>query len=627
MAYREFRNEKTYAAPQIEGLPHTLAALDTMARVKAARQQRVFDLQNSWKTFEATNQIPSLNRKINNEARNVTHSLSNAFRAGFNGIPSDIVQRQATLSHQDKEAKAIEEQIKNKSAQIKELASQDPYYKPNYDLQRLMETTRDNDLPISEELASKNNFLSSFSPGQDLRETFDREKAASDFVSSLGKTDKENDYTSPEGVRSRVSTSARFRDKNGVPNITDEHIAQFFGKDKRLYQSYQMDAVDDIAKDWSQYKASGNEKPAWTKGLTDQDVVAELVNDPAKQKDIGVDPKELWSRVADKARNTLKKYEDASVKSFYDQEKQNKGWQFGFTSDKINEPVAGFNTGSYSGPSWTITNKTGANPYLNIDAVTKAKIDPTTGEVNTSRTPTRTVVNNIHWGIYKTDAKGNKIPIPITASNTDEMIEKIRQMPVGERSKISGVAPILNGYSIDKNNLLSTAYTKKDEIETALAKDPTDPEKQNQLQKIEEILDDVNAGRDLNGQLIQRFLGVDIMKPTSFVMEPRDQATSDIRSRTGADLFSDKSMTPEMKTFKQSVDNVIGETKRELSSPEFKQSELNRKGKALKQNVEKITGKIMSDGSDVDKWKEDKQYIVGDATYYFDKTTQEWKKK
>ena len=37
MAYREFRNEATYEAPEFQGMPRTLAALDTANRIKAQR--------------------------------------------------------------------------------------------------------------------------------------------------------------------------------------------------------------------------------------------------------------------------------------------------------------------------------------------------------------------------------------------------------------------------------------------------------------------------------------------------------------------------------------------------------------------------------------------------------------
>ncbi len=567
MAYKDFRNEKIYDAPVIEGLPRTFAAVDTANRLRESRKQRQYDLERNWKQYQTTNKIPSITRKINSELGGITNSAINAYRSGFQTLPQELVERQNRAVAQDKEAVAIEENIKRLQEDIKERAAQDPYYRPNFDLEQLKGLTQDNDLSLDEELRQKNEVLSNLnqSIGKDLRQSFDREKAISDYVNTIGKTERENDVTNADGIQSKVYTSARFRDDKGVPNVTDQHIEQLFNKDPRLYQSFQQDAVEQLANDFSTYKASGATLPSWAKGLNDQDIVDELVNDPNKQKDIGLQPKELWDRIADVARPAIKKYEDASTKSMYDAEKRNPGWGYGFTSNQFNAPTEGFNTGDYSGVSRTITSKNASNPYLTFDSKTSARIDPATGDVTSSQSPRRFVLNNYHWAPYTVDNKGRKIPLKIQASDEQDLVNKIKSLPVSERAKIAGAAPVLNGYSIDKANVLNLAYAKRNELQDKVEANPLDDQAKAQLAGTEKILEDINADRDLNGQLIQKYLGVDVQKNEMFIPDPRDSNVKDIQSRTGMDIYSDKSLSPEMKYVRDEINKIVNDTK-----PEFK---------------------------------------------------------
>lgn len=614
MAYRTFRNEETYAAPDIKGLPNTLAALDTYARVQQQKKQRQYDLQNNWKSYQTTNKIPSITRKLNQELGIITQLTMNAFGAGYQTQPQELRVRMDKAIAQDKEAVALEENIKRLENDIKERAAQDPYYRPNYDLEKLKQLTQDNDLPIEEELAQKNKLLLDLSSsiGKDLRQTFDRDKALADWYNSQGKGEIETEYIGPDGAKSKKYVSARLFDDKGVPNVTDQHIAQAFDKDPRLYQSFQQDAVDKITSGWNEYKASGSTLPVWTKGLTDQDIVAELVNDPQKQKDIGLSPKNLWDLVADEARPALKRMEDASVKSYYDESKRNPGWGYGFTSNKINPPTEGFNTSAYSGPSWNVTTKSNASPYLMFDAVTKAKVDPTTGQITTSQTPTKMVLNNVHWGPYYVDANGNKIPLPIQALNMEEMIQKLNALTPAQRAGL-GVAPIANGYSIDKANVIAQSHQKLDELQDILDQSPEDPAAQAKVEQLEGLIEDMNAGRDVNPQLLQKLVGVDIMRPTSFVMEPKDQNTAHFQSRTGADLFSDKAKTPEMKRLIKAVEEASSKGKQEL--PAYKEEGLKENVKKIKE-ASKLKLKTITTQEEYDKLPSGTEYIGSDGKTY-----------
>lgn len=185
-------------------------------------------------------------------------------------------------------------------------------------------------------------------------------------------------------------------------------------------------------------------------------------------------------------------------------------------------------------------------------------------------------------------------------------------MPVEQRRHIAGVAPMANGYSIDKSSLLSAAYEKQQSLQDALEEDPTDPAAQASLEKIEELLDNINAGNDLDGQLIQKFMGTDIMKPEIFVLEPRDQNTTHIQSRTGADLFSDKSLTPEMRRFRDEVGKIISETRGVKLNYEPNAGTLKKQGRRpASSSVPTVTNQ-----EEYDKLPSGSEYIGSDGQQY-----------
>lgn len=614
MAYREFKNESYYEQPEI-GLPRTLAMMDNVMRVRQQKQQRQADLENSWKTFQATNKLPSVNRKINEGGHEVTKSAINAFKTGFKTLPAELRMKQDQLGSFDKEAIAQEENMTRLQQQIDKKRNEDPLYKPDYDTQRLMELAQDNDLPLDQDLAERNKKLADLNKtiGKNVRHDFNREQAAADYVTKRGTSSTDDDVTDNTGVRRKVHSIAKFRDENGKPGITDKHVTEYFDKDDRLYESYYLEAADQVADDWHAFKASGKPSPPWTKGLTDQDVVATLVNEPDKLTDIGKPTATQWNRISTLAKRDLKKYEDVTTQSLHDVENYNPGSGYGLTSNKFNAPADGFNTGKYSGVARTITTKTPTQPYMTLDSRSKARLNPATGEVSYSQLPRRFTLNSYQWGPYTTDKDGNKIPFAIDAKNEDEMIKKINSMPVEafdpKKGGIIGVAPILNGYSIDKSNIMNLAYTKQTELNDKVSSNPTDEAAKTQLNGVNQILDDIGADRDFNGQLVQKYLGVDVMNNEMFIPDERDGNVKDIESRTGMNIYSDKSLSPDMKRVKQAIEARIREA--QPQAIQKRKDKEAKKAAAYEENIKKITGEIPKVGSqeEYDKVPPGSKYI------------------
>ena len=93
---------------------------------------------------------------------------------------------------------------------------------------------------------------------------------------------------------------------------------------------------------------------------------------------------------------------------------------------------------------------------------------------------------------------------------------------------------------------MDAGFNKRAALEDQLTENPTDEKAKTDLEQLDQLLDDINAGGDLNGQLIQKFIGADVLTNEMFIPDERDANVTDIASRTGMDIYSKKSRNPAM---------------------------------------------------------------------------------
>jgi hypothetical protein len=620
MAYREFRNEATYAAPEIEGLPQTLAALDTASRIKVQQGLRNQSLQD--KVYESNkNGYWILNQ---NEMTDKTALAVEATRqwkaAGKQGIPDEVRGLMTDVNALSDKGKVLWEAQKKFEQDID--ADKDPYFNKDGAVQELRANYNK---PLSEIEQS----LANFNPKQDPK-FFNATKYADDFVKRYGDKTSEFQNTTADGTKVAGLTKGKFFTKEGKPGIDPEVVESFLSDDPRADAFYTQSILKDLNQEYKQIVAGRvDELPDTKEGLTLKALIENgednaAINYLREHPEINpIDKRTEFQRKADKIIPELKDREDVQSKKVYDLSDKMPGAKWGSGSKSLaGDPADGFQ----NGPSRTVMLKSGTGqnklPFLPATISTKRRDKDTGAIVDTGSANIPMHINYYTWGA--TDVDG--VPYNFKSNNLQDLKKEIAGMSVGERAQMKA-APVFHGVSVDKANALNLAFRKMDELKSEARKNPEGDAAQD-LPELEEALNNMGAGKEYDTQLIQKYIGSDVVRNEMFAVSKDDVNETQYEALTGIRVNSPKSLNPEMKEIKNFIESEAAKAKKELA-PAFKKEVED----ITKRNEEKVVGKpvkvevIESAGDDLDKWNPGNQYKVGKAIYFYDTEAKEWKKK
>ncbi len=575
MAYRTFHQEKYYDAPDFQGLPHTLQALGTLATIKAQRERQARDLQANSQIGIENGYFPQLQNQINAGALHLSRKLTDHFANGGMYEPAEIKNGKAYLSSLSKSGNTLMNQLKSIQEQIALKKSDDPYWNASNaenELKKAFDPSLDTPEKIQEH-------LNSVRVGENPKD-YDRGKIVSDFVKAHGKTITENSNTSQTGYKKESFNQNQFLNDKGVPEITSDHVKGLLAKHPIMYTSYAEDAQDQIANEIKQARAADEE---WTQGKTDEELFSDIYHgksgnpnaptieardekgDPimANGKPIRV-PMSFGDRIADMAKGEIAQYEETHNKSTVDASNYQAGARYGITSKAYNPPADGFNQGYLAGPSRMLVKKTGVgdNRMLYIPgSQAEWRYDHDTNAfVKTSKNSAIPfVMTSYQWGPVTAEGK----PIPLNATSTDDMLKKIAEMPDAAfgPGAIADVRPIISGRAIDKASVLNLAYNggKLNEAEEKARLNPDDKNLQNDVSGLHQALDNMQADRAFDSQLIQKYIGTDIVKNQSFATSPDDPNVQAIQGDTQMNIYDPKSLSPDMKLVRNAIKKRIAD--------------------------------------------------------------------
>lgn len=620
MAYREFRNEATYAAPEFEGLPQTLAALDTANRIRAQRENQSRALQDKVYESNKNGYFIDNQNKINDLAALAIEGTRQWKQAGRQGVPDEVKKVMSEAEALSGKGKVLWEMQKKFEQDID--ADKDPYFNKDGAVQELRANY---DKPLSE-IEQR---LSSFNPKQDPR-FFNATKYADDFVKRYGDKSSEFQDTTTDGTKVAGLTKGKFFTKEGKPGIDPEVVENFLSDDPRADAFYTQSILKDLNQEYKQIVAGRvDELPDTKEGLTLKALIENgednaAINYLREHPEINpIDKRTEFQRKADKIIPELKDREDVQSKKVYDVSDKMPGAKWGSGSKSLaGDPADGFQ----NGPSRTVMLKSGTGqnklPFLPATISTKRRDKDTGAIVDTGSANIPMHINYYTWGA--TDVDG--VPYNFKSNNLQDLKKEIAAMSVGERAQMKA-APIFHGVSVDKANALNLAFRKMDELKSEARKNPEGDIAQD-LPELEEALNNMGAGKEYDTQLIQKYIGSDVVRNEMFAVSKDDVNETQYEALTGIRVNSPKSLNPEMKEIKNFIESEAAKAKKELA-PAFKKEVED----ITKRNEEKVVGKpvaievIESAGDDLDKWSPGNQYKVGEAIYFYDNEAKEWKKK
>jgi len=565
MAYREFRNEATYEAPQFEGMPRTLAALDTANRIKA---QRANVDRQELENLKKINPVAPYAQTVKEVIDDVSVIVE-----GYNMIKNDpklkstLLPRLQVLQSNTEgkiaRANTIKGSVDRLKTQIAQSQNDNKNFKPDVINDKLTEI-EDPTLTLDEREAKLNEAVQL---AQNPLLTFNVNKRAKDYVDEQGQIEEGSDNTYASGAQKQKSSKGKFFE-NGVNKIGPKVVENFLS-DKDTNRYYDAVVTQKIAEDYKKIAAGQiDEIPDTKDGLTlkvmiqmaegtggqtpDPSMKEAAINFMKEMPELNpIDKRTPFEIKSDLIIPELKRYEAISNKNSADYSKSNP-WNKFSSSGSVNTNMQ-FAQGHIPnhGPSVVAVTKTGNVPSAkaaNPSGVVRNSITGKTSKIGGAGAD----VSVVDWYYGVVDKNG--VPINIPSEDTEQAIEYINAAPIQEVRNWSGAFPVARGSMLNKSNIID-AKQKLQKVVTDLErrKDNLSEVEKGDLYELSKQLNEED-NPDFSNEIVQSYLK-DIVSNVTYKM---DEATAtSYEAQTGINPLSKKAMTPDQKAVKEAVDKRI----------------------------------------------------------------------
>lgn len=562
MAYRQFRNESTYEAPDYSFIGNTAEAIsgvfrqigqEKAARRKAADQFK-FDVDGG--SFENDTKI--LNEGVKNV---VTRARQEILRSGrvspeTESLMKDI-QSYKTISNNQMD------RVKSLRQNINDLAMRDSYYNPDADLHKIRLATHgeDNDVDFrtrDERIAGIENSIGGV-------DSFHFKKYRADYVKEYGQRSKKVTTGNEFAKSTRYDQATFWDDKTGKPGVTADHAIDFLNSEKRVAQYYDRLVGEQLAQEIKGMKASGDKRVEWMKGLSDEDIANELINDPSKNI---VNKIPYGERAQQLAMEDLTKADRVNTEVAYDRkdtDTNNSGGRWKNKNIVHTDAINSFASGAkrISGESSTVTTYGPGGRFSQksgrpIQIETSNPIRTDIGRGITTRNNKGSIRMNL-TGYQLMPMKDNSTPFLLESSSVGGMINEVSNLPFeyfdpnGEVRLQPELKIGMSGYVINEAGVLGDVNDKMFDISTRIAeaREKGDTEALGTLEDMEQDLNELKSmisGEYSEQELILAANRSGIRKTKTDMIIPADDSDlSNIRNLTIGFNLKDKSYwSPEM---------------------------------------------------------------------------------
>lgn len=508
MAYREFHNEKYYEAPDVRllqsGTGITSAISDLFKNIRTERDARrksadqfKYDLDQG--AFENDTKI------LGEFAKNVTNKMVGAIRKGDANEENEVKKEMKDgLTYQQMSKNQLE-RSKQLRQNIVDRATKDPYYNPDADLNLIQDATHGKDNDVN--LFTRGERLSEAEKKVGGIQSFKFNNYRSDYVKKIGSQSKSVE-TGNDLSKNSIFNEATFWDKKtGKPGVTDDHAIDFLKSDDRVSEYYTSRIDADLSDEIKKMKASGDSRVGWMKGMSEQDIKTELINDPSKNI---LDNTEFGQRIREKAKNDLQEADRINSKVSYETKKDdnnsggrwtNKNVLHDHSVNSFAQTARTIEDGKQStittyGPGGRFTQKNGR--AIQLDTNNPIRTDISRGIT------TRDNIGNLKvnmTGYQLMPVKKGFGPFALRSNDPNEMIKEIENLPndyFDPNGKI-GLQPELkvglSGYTLNESSVLNDINDKMLSIadQIRIASESHDLQALSSLKNTEDNLTEIKA--------------------------------------------------------------------------------------------------------------------------------------
>lgn len=506
MAYRQFRNEATYEAPDLSYIDNTVQAISNVfhqvAKEKSARrnaaEQFKFDLDGG--AFDNDTKI------IREGVKNVVvRARQEIRRTGRVSPETEALQHDFTTA--STVSKNQMDRVKALRQNILDLRGRDPYYNPDADLNKIRLATHgeNNDVDYrtrGERLSEAENTIGGV-------DSFLFDKYRADYVKQVGKQSKRVTTGNENAKSTRYDQATFWDDKTGKPGVTPDHAIDYLNSDKRVSQYYDAEVNKQLVEEIKGMKNSGDKRVSWMEGLSDAEIAAQLIDDPSKNI---INKKDYGTRVQEMAMEDLKKADRINTEVSYDRrtdsDANNSGglWKNknilhtnainSFAQQAKSATTGAFEPVTTYGPGGRFTQKSGRP--IQIDTSNPVRTDINRG-ITTKNNKGSLRLNLTGYQLMPVKKGG--APFALKSKTIDGMVEEINELPLeyfdpnGKVALQPSLKIGLNGYTINEAGVLGDVNDKTVDIASQIADARTagDTEKLQMLQDMEFSLNELKS--------------------------------------------------------------------------------------------------------------------------------------
>lgn len=608
MAYREFHNEKYYAAPDIsiltEGLDKTAENIGALFRSIGEQQTAKRKAADQYKFDLGEGKFENDDKIFFQRGLNITQRGKNDIKM-YGRISPQLEQDQNAAIVDKKQSDWQFKKFEQNEKEIATREQEDKYFdpQPDRDANRLAAYGENNDIYYStrgERLEAYEKVKGKLP--QSLRGKF----YTSDYVKAFGKKEKTKTVGDPT-YQSTTFDSTPFLTPQGTPGVTVDHAKEYLGsRPDGSVARWVENLVDaDMDADVSYNKARN---PA-LKGMSDAEAKLYLKANP---KENLLNKKDFSTRVIEKAQQELAEAADINRKTDYETKVDKSLTQGLYKNDAIGHSYTEHtDRGSEEGKSglgykgeFGGTLKSTANymPGGNLRIGKGAKIGSAIPlEVNPEYTYNiRTGKTQLNVGSTALNLTGYQLqpytvdgkPYTVNANSPEELIQEINKIPYSEFKKLDPNMRIaMRGYTVEQGNKLGEIASRRsqldDQLATAIASGDTESQNSisQQIMRLEDLRMKMNLSKgefsdeDMMSAFKQNGIPVNSIKRD--VLMRASQSDLDLINRNvtqGLDLNDKSKWSPDMRA----VDEAYQRRAQQAQAAGYKSSDDQQKRPAAK---------------------------------------------
>lgn len=520
MAFRRFTEAET---PQPEGMPYTAHAVsglvDSINRRRLAEQTAKRNALQQYKGDTFKSKYAQDQDDFTKAGQLITQrSIQDINNTGQ-------IQAATTMEAQEWAGRAAESEaqfqlrndLEKKINSLEFNVGGKNYYRNQSDYDNLVSANNGPDVYYGNRTEKLQDFSKTI--GKDLLKSFDNEGYLSDYVERAKTQSIDTSNKSMSGFEKSGKREAIFWNKNGVPEVTDEHAINYLQSNPYTTGFYQQKLNQQLLSEAKRMMATPD--GAKLKGLTEEQIIAGMRTTPDDPNYIKNTINDLAPGIRERnmAKIDLEKKQRVNLTNSTDASSVDPNAAKGIRS-KYFTVSPSFDPNVVGGPGWTFSPIAGGK-HKTIKLQGQA-YDTNEGRLTGNDRSSRDMV--IKGGNLMLVNKETGVPLNIPAKDIDGQVAFINSMSPKDLEKYD-LKTGIKGQAFNRSNVISNARLEYNKFKFKPNKTESD---KSTMESIGELLHEAEINPDLEPEVFQAALGALLPTIVEDVVKPVDSKSPEL---------------------------------------------------------------------------------------------------